>query len=67
MVDIVDKHVNGTDSLFETFLNNFPFSPANDPWDEVQMKDSFNALVVMIDIKSHAHRNLRLFCGVLQL
>jgi hypothetical protein len=54
MVDVVEKQIQGHDSLGQTGLERFPFMGWHHPWYRIKRKYPFGPLLVMVDIEGDA-------------
>ena len=49
VVNVVEKKIERGDPLDEPIFDVFPFLPWNNPWNGVEGKDAFGALVVAVN------------------
>ncbi len=51
VINIIDKQIEGTDPLFQTYLQVLPFLRLNDSRNNIKRENLFSLIVITIDVK----------------
>ena len=65
VIDVLEKFVEGKNSLFETVFDLLPIACRNDAGDDIKGEDFFGALVAAVNIKGDAHFEEQGLCRLL--